>query len=304
MALTESAQPDCTGYPDQCPACGGNSAVTLIPAAWLPERQEVRRCAGCGSAFFSNRRIEPDYWQAAGQEEAYAEPAVEQALMELHRQALADLRRLHPQARSLLDAGCGEGLFLGLARQEGLEATGLEASPRGAELARERSGCPVRVSAVEDFSASGESWDLITLWDVIEHLPEPRPSLESLASALNPGGILALRTPNEASAFRALARGVARLSLGLGKGLLKYVYYHPHYVTFTPAGLEKLCARAGLRLVEQRLESTPAAFAREKIRHAYRRYPGHRLVLAALPGLHLIGRLGGRNKVVAYARKT
>lgn len=287
---------------DSCPACGG-AGEDFLPAGLLPSKGEVRRCRNCGTAYFAARRPEPDYWRAGGQVETYAAAAVSDELLALHQTALDDLAARLPAGGMLLDAGCGDGVFLAAARARGWETAGVDSSQTAAELTGRRLGAQIAVAPLDAFAPPGERFDAVTLWDVIEHLPDPAAAMRNLVALLKPGGVLAVRTPNERSAFRRLAVLAWRLSLGLCPHFLKYVYYHPHFVTFTPRGLRRLAERCGLRPDGLRLESTPLRFAREKIRCSYSKHPGRYAVMAALPLAYAAGALLGRNKLVAYFRK-
>jgi len=286
-----------------CPACGQEGADVRVPEGWLPCRAPVLRCRRCGTAFFAQRAPEPDYWEARGQVEVYADPEVRAGFVAAHTRALAELEAIRGGRGRLLDVGCGDGLFLRLARERGWNAVGLESSPHGARAAAEASGCGVRTGRVAALQAGEAPFDAITLWDVIEHQDDALAMMGPLVDVLAPGGVVGLRTPDEGSWFRRVVHAAQGVSGGAARGLLKYMYYHPHYVVFTRTGLASLCARSGLVAVRMRREFTPLRFAQAKIRHAYARFPGHRLLVAALPLLYAAAGRGGGNKLVAYARR-
>ena len=284
-----------------CPACEANDTVLFIPARWLPEKEPVFRCRTCGTAFFERREPEPDYWQASGQDGAYAHPDVAAALRALHANALDVVERHRPGKGRLLDVGCGDGAFLAVARGRGWIAEGLDASEAGAAKAREQSGCKVLVGSIESAELEAGGYDVITMWDVIEHCPAPVATLTRLSGWLKPGGLLAIRTPDEGSFFRWGARALHRTTGGAAGHLLKYVYYHPHYVTFSADGLSRLLGRTGFTPECVGREETPPAFARAKIEASYARFAGRRLLCAVLPAAYALGRIFGRNKLFALA---
>lgn len=289
--------------PFSCPICNTPAPRLLVHGECLPEKSPVYRCSLCGCAFFPDRQIEPDYWKATGQETSYAADETTSAFSLMHEYALAEITTATPAKGSLLDVGCGDGLFLKLAHEQGWKAEGLDASARGAELAHARSGCPVHCGIAETLPMEAGPWDVITLWDIIEHCPEPVETIAALSKRLNPGGIIAIRTPNENSFFRRVARMTRTMTFGCVSGLLKYVYYHPHYVTFSAKGLDHMYTRCGLTPLCTRYEETPLPFAKAKIRAAYARYPGHGILCAVLPIAYAFGRLVGPNKLFSMARK-
>jgi 2-polyprenyl-3-methyl-5-hydroxy-6-metoxy-1,4-benzoquinol methylase len=143
--------------------------------------------------------------------------------------------------RRLLDLGCGLGFFVSRALEDGWEAFGCDTSQPWAEQAARRAGAErIILGAVEEIPAAAGRFDLITSWDVLEHIFEPLPFLRAARRLLAPGGRLFLRTPNEAWVYPSyLAR---RLLLGeaVELGPLNHVVY------YRAATLRLALGRAGL----------------------------------------------------------
>ncbi len=95
----------------------------------------------------------------------------------------------------LLEIGCGTGVFLDKARQHGFDVEGLELSSYAADFVR-KMGIPVRTESIESANDAPNSWDVIVMREVIEHLPHPKQSLETVHSWLKPGGVLFMATGN------------------------------------------------------------------------------------------------------------
>jgi SAM-dependent methyltransferase len=102
-------------------------------------------------------------------------------------------------------------------------------------MAREQLGVDVREGTIEEDDLGEERYEAITLWHVLEHIPDPVPQLRRLARALVPGGVLALEVPNAGSA-------VARHT-GSGWGSLEP---DVHVNQFSPSTLRGALERAGL----------------------------------------------------------
>lgn len=96
----------------------------------------------------------------------------------------------------LLDVGAGAGVFLGVARARGYDVSGIDLSARWAAYAREHYGAEVAVGDLSETTLAPQAYDVVTLWHVLEHLPDPLAALHKLREALNPGGRLVAEVPN------------------------------------------------------------------------------------------------------------
>ena len=100
----------------------------------------------------------------------------------------------------LLDVGCGLGFFLRTIQRARPSWTihGYEMSGAAVQWAHDHNRLEgvVRKGRVEDAAIEPGSVDIITMWDVIEHLPKPQPLLVHLRRLLKPGGFLFIQTPN------------------------------------------------------------------------------------------------------------
>ena len=141
--------------------------------------------------------------------------------------------------RRLLDVGAYCGYFVDVACEAGFDAEGIELSRWAVGHAR-RLGLSVRNESIEERARSGAHYDVITMWDVIEHLPDPRCELEACCRLLRPGGRLHVSTIDAGSL-------VARL---LGK---RWPWLMDmHLVYFDRATLPALLAQAGFRVLSRR----------------------------------------------------
>jgi 2-polyprenyl-3-methyl-5-hydroxy-6-metoxy-1,4-benzoquinol methylase len=98
----------------------------------------------------------------------------------------------------LLDVGCSRGHFVAAAARLGFQAEGVEPAPRIAAAARAR-GLTVHQGLLEEQRFAGGSFDALTLFEVVEHLKEPRSLLRECHRVLKPGGIVLISTGNAAS---------------------------------------------------------------------------------------------------------
>lgn len=103
----------------------------------------------------------------------------------------------------LLDIGCSLGYFVESALQRGWKASGIEISSHAAEEAR-KVGLDVKTGVLEEGTYAEATFDCVTMWDVLEHVPDPSLHMREVRGILRPGGIVAIGTPNLGHpAFRA-----------------------------------------------------------------------------------------------------
>jgi SAM-dependent methyltransferase len=96
----------------------------------------------------------------------------------------------------LLDVGCGSGALLGRLKRRGFNATGVDFSAEAAEVAERENGVKVVVGSLQDAAFPDESFDIVTLFHVMEHVTNPRHVLAEVARILRPNGTVILQVPN------------------------------------------------------------------------------------------------------------
>lgn len=182
----------------KCVLCAGEQFVIVF----RKNSYDISRCAGCGciqvSPMPSQAQLiahyqDPSYFE--GEEEqgykSYAD--TRKALQPFFARRLREIREHKKTGKTLLDFGCADGFFLELAQSEGWDIHGVELSRQMAEKAARALNISIQSDLDLDVTAN---LDVITLWEVIEHLPDPVHVLIQLRSKMAPGGLLMLSTPN------------------------------------------------------------------------------------------------------------
>jgi SAM-dependent methyltransferase len=146
------------------------------------------------------------------------------------------------QAKRLLDVGAAAGYFVEQARAAGWDAEGLEPSRWASAYAREQLRVPVAEGTLESAAIAPASFDVVTFWEVIEHVPSPRDFLADVARVLKPGGSLFLSTPDSGS---LVARVLGRRWLGWNK-------VPEHLFFFDRGSLIRLLDQAGFDVFASR----------------------------------------------------
>lgn len=97
---------------------------------------------------------------------------------------------------NLLDIGTGDGHFMDVAAKEGYSCQGTEFSNAGKQRAEKR-GFLIHFGQLNELHLPSSSYDVITMWHVLEHVPNPGDVLREIWRLLKPGGIVVIAVPNE-----------------------------------------------------------------------------------------------------------
>jgi SAM-dependent methyltransferase len=162
----------------------------------------------------------------------------------LWRKRVRLLLRYAPPGR-LLDIGTGDGHFLGVAAAAGFQVHATEMSQRGIELCVQR-GFEVFHGRPEDAEWGARQFDVVTLWHVLEHVPDPARLLGLAARLLSPGGLLAVAVPNEDA--QLVPHRLRWRDKGHPLGVLAWGE-EVHLTHFQPSTLRRALRGAGLRIV-------------------------------------------------------
>lgn len=188
----------------------------------------------------------------------------------------------------VLDVGASSGAWLEVAAEHGLHAVGVEIGAATAQGARDR-GLDVRTGTLEEVLpqlADGEPFDLITFWDVLEHLPDPRAELRLARELLAPDGRIAATFPNVAGLYPRLTyRLFARRT-----GVWEYPELPVHLYDFSPRTARRLFQGQDLDVDTVRTFPTPYAFYASTSLSPQRIGPGRRrrALRAAFDVLHRV----------------
>ena len=147
---------------------------------------------------------------------------------------MAEQLRANGRAPRYLDVGCSTGFVVEAARDRGWDAIGIDLNPSAVEYGRTR-GLDLRTVSLEDAGFVPASFDAVSLFDVLEHLLDPRRTLSSCVQLLAAGGIVFLYVPNFDSASRLLMGANAH-----------FIWPTHHLNYYTPTTVRDLILRSGL----------------------------------------------------------
>jgi 2-polyprenyl-3-methyl-5-hydroxy-6-metoxy-1,4-benzoquinol methylase len=222
--LAEGAMPDVRAF--RCTSTG------------YGEHPQIVQCRYCGYVYANPRWVDTDLLDAyqAVEDETYVRERQGRELT--FRKHLESLQRVTgpPQGRRLLDVGAYIGVFVEVARDAGWQACGVEPSRWAVEVAQS-AGLPVIQGTQQSFELEKGKFDVITMWDVIEHVSDPAAELARSFELLKPGGIIAVHTMDIESV-------AARL---LGQRWPWLMDMHVHY--FSRRTMKQMLQKTGFELI-------------------------------------------------------
>jgi len=241
---------------EACMVCRG-SRIETLDAEW-----HFCRCAACGYVFdsprptydelvaFYSRPTKYDHWVREGN--------ARDALWKRRLKMLLP----HRQPGSLLDVGTGIGQFLHHAKPFFSEVGGTEVSESAIQTAREKYGLLIDRGQVEEMNFPAASFDNLTLFHVLEHVPNPVKLVETCHRLLRPNGILVVAVPNDVLAWTSKIK-----KLGKRLGIKPFQKFSPvmgisraglsreiHLSHFTPPVLRQLLLSGGFSVVEESID--------------------------------------------------
>jgi SAM-dependent methyltransferase len=248
-----------------CPVCNGTKAQLYIDgddneisvesvgsSRTLLSHGRVLRCGSCGLAYRSFRPNNDQLsrlYRVADDRTYEAEMPNRLRTAERHRQIIEKHVRT---TGSVLDVGCASGAFLRLMLESGWNVAGVEPSETQFRRATKVLGATVRIQqCVLQEASLHRDFDLVTMWDVLEHVTHPVEFLSLAGSLLRPGGFVVLNVPR-------IDSPAARL---MGRRWPVLLAEHLNY--FTVPSLRICGGAAGLRLVHT--GQRPAAFSLDYI---------------------------------------
>jgi 2-polyprenyl-3-methyl-5-hydroxy-6-metoxy-1,4-benzoquinol methylase len=244
-----------------CPLCGCGEADILVRSRYPAEvtrdqllniyrassdhqlLDQMVRCRECSMVYLSPRPrtdIIVDAYVAAEDPVFVAQNPERIRTFRTSLSSVTELTGIEPKGRMLLDVGCGGGAFPKAAHDAGFSVTGIEPSHWLAGYGRREYGLDIRQGLLVPGLFDDESFDVVSLWDVIEHLTDVPGVLETIRSLLKPGGILLVNYPDYGSwAARILGR--------------KWPFLlSVHLLYYTPATMTLQLQRCGFEVVHMK----------------------------------------------------
>lgn len=159
-----------------------------------------------------------------------------------------------PNKGKVLDIGCATGVFLDMMKHKGFEPYGVDISDYASKYARENFGIKMFKGKLEDSKFKDELFDVITMWDFIEHVTNPTEVLNIANRLLKKGGMLYILTINDDSMLETLSR--LSYNMGMKKPAeITHPMHHVHH--YTDATLRALLHKTGFQIVRKERSEMP-----------------------------------------------
>jgi SAM-dependent methyltransferase len=225
-----------------CLLCGSSRSRALFSDGGV----DILRCGACGHVF-SGYPGDPHFDGFWGDDvEPGAHLYWSRARARMHDGFVR--RFLRGRSGRLLDMGCGLGFFVQVvARQPGWEAAGCEISAPAVRHARDVLKQQVVRARLEDAPWPAASFDVITMWDVLDHILAPDALLTHCRALLRDDGLFFIRTPNVSI---HLARASARRILRGEGAAVGFLQPRDHFHHYSPVTLRRLLERNGFSRVQ------------------------------------------------------
>lgn len=177
----------------RCRACGGDGRAAFVKRGFV-----IASCDACGSHFVPDpvpdpARYDESYFAGTGAC-GYGGYLQDRELILANFARRARWLARIGAGKRVLDVGAAYGFFVAAARAEGFDAIGLEPVAACAAFAARELGVEIRTGRIEYAPLEPASFDVITLFDVIEHLASPADALRRIRTLLAPGGMVVVET--------------------------------------------------------------------------------------------------------------
>lgn len=230
-----------------CNLCGSDDRRPFCPENGL----SLVECQGCGLVYVSPRPDPAELYALYGETYFHNnESGVvgysdyirdETNIRRTARRRLRHLERFIKPGR-MIDVGCAAGFFIDEAHQRGWQVEGLDVSSFAVEYTRSHFGHTAHLGPFTEVGLPAGVYDLVTLWDVIEHVPDPRAYIRRAAELLRAGGVIVLATPDVGSVPARLA----------GRRWVGFKLSEEHIYYFSISTLTRMLDESGFDVVNVR----------------------------------------------------
>ncbi len=236
-----------------CPVCGSTRAKRLGARGGRAHHEgkgaetDIVRCKDCGSTYTHPTLIPKTNPYEKESADEYFQIHDETQKILIGEQCMAEAEQILGRTGRVLELGCGRGEFLRGAINRGWTAFGVDMTAEFTKAAQTH-GIAIESSSIEDCQALKQSYDVVVMAAILEHLYEPVKTLKQVSNALRPGGLLLVHVPNEIS-LTSLIGNLYMRARGRDWAINLSPTFSPfHVVGFSPKSLRKALNEAGFEI--------------------------------------------------------
>lgn len=244
-----------------CPICGhSNNHIEIVSFNThgrhlinKRDRFNLLRCENCQAIFTQNVKVNSTYYQKY-YEEGYYDQTDPKGVLGRFLSYISNLSTKVKQNYiyhnsdnknskiSILDIGCGSGNFLSQLDSKRFDKLGQEINPEGCEQCRKK-GLKIFCKDLSKINFENKKFDVITLWQVLEHVEKPRELMKTIRGIIKPQGILMIQVPNTTS-------------LGFNFGHRDWFHMDSprHLVLYNTSSVLELCNQTGFKVIKTKNE--------------------------------------------------
>ena len=241
-----------------CIICGSKNFFNLEE---INENFKILKCKKCGLVFLypqpSIKFLKDKY-----NDEYYKEwlTKQKQEREKLWKKRLKDIIR-YKDSGKLLDVGCGDGIFLRLAKRY-FNCEGTEISEFACKYVNEKYNLKVYNGEIKDLNLPEKSYDIITMWHVLEHMRDPLSNLKKASVLLKEDGLIVIEVPNLNAYFERFIYFLIKL-----KKEPLYTERENHLFFFSPETLKKILRKVNFRILSSYPEISQIYFKKKFVEY-------------------------------------
>lgn len=224
-----------------CNICSSNDA-TVVFEAGVAQQHRIVRCKQCSLLYASPRSMlherEGEVEEIPLEQDRYSQQRLAKEILQVgdYAKTWKLLNSLYPNRGKMLEVGCGYGYLLARFREEGWDVIGIDPYKGGCAYTKATHGIEAIPAILENAGFADETFDVVILNHVIEHMPDPLKSLREINRVLKKGGHFVIETPRyDTLMFKIFGKRERSVS------------YSGHFYFFTTESLEKMYNLAGFR---------------------------------------------------------
>ncbi|MEW6617667.1 MAG: class I SAM-dependent methyltransferase [Patescibacteria group bacterium] len=205
---------------------------------------QIVKCRHCGLVY-TNPRIKQEIMLdscSQGDDEVYV--SQEEGRKKTFQEGLHWIKsKTHPTRKEkILDVGCAAGFFLSVAQEQGFEPYGVELNAWLAEKGRTKFNLKnIMTGTLEEARWKNDFFDYVTVWDVLEHVPNPLQTLQEINRITQKNGYIIISYPDYSSIFAKI----------FGRRWWFLLSHHIYY--FTPKTMKSMLEKAGYRIIDDKM---------------------------------------------------